>query len=408
MPLIDNNTATFDSQAAKLEILESLVKTSKVYSPIVQNHMTMKSETGSRIEWFDQNLGNGNVTLNGAYTAASGSMTIDASSLVAPYSIKVGVHQLQTKNNSAIYDITAYNSGTNTLTVVLDQGTDVNIADNTELFLIRNSAIGEDAGAHNDVAYATSDYNYLSNFSFVIRIGNMQQNGQLLVHFDEVTFENQLENNVPEAIRTLERRAVKDYRVEGTGGATRNSNTIQSGNGSRSGGVLALANARGLYTASTGSAALSEDILETDMINLRQRGAFTTLSERTRDMGMSYCKVYCNEVTLGDLNKLVRIQRAPEAFYAQSDKFGGKGGTFTNAIVVNGVILEFFPSDAMADNELLYVPQDDLIEVRVVRMLEEQPKIDKGDNSIKLFSVTYTVVVKSPWLLGHRSNLIRL
>tara|TARA_R110000822_G_scaffold75493_5_gene181617 strand:+ start:948 stop:2174 length:1227 start_codon:yes stop_codon:yes gene_type:complete len=408
MPLLSNNTATFDSVGAKLEILSSLVKTSKVYAPIVQNHMTMKSETGSRIEWADQNLGNGSVVLNGAYTAGAGSVVIDASSLVAPYSIKTGVHQLQVPNNSAIYNITAYDSATNTLTITLDQGTDASLSDNTELWLIRNGEIGEDAGSQNDVAYATSDYNYLSNFSFVIRISNMNENGQLLYHFDEITFENQLQNNVPEAIRTLERRTVKDYRVQGTGAAGRNGNAVQSGNGSRAGGIITLANARGLYTASTGSAALSEDILETDMINLRQRGAFTTLSERTRDMGMSYCKVYCNEITLGDLNKLTRIQRAPEAFYAQSDKIGGKGGTFTNAICVNGVILEFLPSDAMANNEILYVPQDDLIELRVVRMLEEQPKIERGDNSIKMFSVTYTTVVKSPWLLGHRSNLVRL
>lgn len=408
MPLLSNNVATFDSQAAKLEILESLVKTSRVYAPIVQNHMSMKATTGSRIEWFDQNLGDGNVTLNGAYTAGSGSMIIDASSLVAPYSIKVGVHQVQTQNNSAIYNITDSDAAANTLTITLDQGTDASLADNTELFLIRNSEIGEDVGSQNDVAYATSDYNYLSNFSFTIRIGKMNQNKQLSYHFDEITFENQLQNNVPEAVRTLERRSVKDFRVQGTGAAARNSNSIQSGNGSRAGGILTLANARGLYTASTGSAALSEDILETDMINLRQRGAFTTLSERTRDMGMSYCKVYCNEVTLGDLNKLTRIQRAPEAFFGANNNGGRPAGTFNKAIEVNGVILEFFPSDAMSNSELLYVPQDDLIDIRVVRMLEELPEIERGDNSLKMFSVTYSVCVKSPWLLGHRSNLIRL
>ncbi len=54
MPLLSNGTATFDSQAAKIEVLESLVKTSRVYAPVFQEHMEMKSETGSRVEWFDQ------------------------------------------------------------------------------------------------------------------------------------------------------------------------------------------------------------------------------------------------------------------------------------------------------------------------------------------------------------------
>lgn len=409
MPYTPNNAATFDSQAAKLEILESLVKTSRAYTPVLQNYMTMVPTTGSRVEWFDQKLGNDTVQLNGAYTAGAGSMVIDPTSLVLPYSIKVGVHQVMTQSGSAIYNITNYNSGTNTLTVTLDQGSDANLADNTVLWLIRNSQIGEDYSAQNDVAYATSDYNYLSNFSFTVRISNPNKNGQLQYHFEEITFENQLQNNIPEAMRTLERRIIKDTaRVQGTGATARNGNAIQSGNGSRAAGIITLGNARSMYTASTGSAALSEDIFETDFINLRQRGAFTTINERTRDMGTAYSKIYCNEVTLGDVNKMVRILRAPQAFFDHADKMGGKAGTFSNTVFVNGVIGELLPSDGMADNEILYVPQDDLIEVRIVRMMEEQPAFNAGDNEVRMYTVTYTTVVKSPWLLGYRSNLVRL
>ena len=206
-------------------------------------------------------------------------MTIDASSLIEPYSIKTGVHQVQTQDNAAIYNITDHDPDNNTLTITLDQGTDSGLSDNTELYLIRNGEIGEDAPGINDTQYATSDFNYLSDFGFTIRIDNMNKNGQREYHFEEVTFENQLENNVPEAVRTLERRVMKDFRVQGTGGQARNGNTVQSGNGSRAGGLLTLGNARSMYTASTGSAALSEDIMETDIINLRQRGAFTSLNE---------------------------------------------------------------------------------------------------------------------------------
>lgn len=407
MPTI-SNAALYDSQAAKLEILESLVKTSRVYAPILQNHMKMVSTTGSRIEWFDQNLGNNSVTLSSAYTAGAGSMVISASSLVTPYSIKVGIHQLMTQSGSAVYNITNYNSSTNTLTIVLDQGSDANIASGTTLWLIRNSQVGEDFGAQSDVQAVTSDYNYISNFSFTVKIANPNKNGQLSYHFEDLTFENQLQNNIPEAIRTLERRIVKDFRVQGTGAVSRNGNTIQAGNGSRSGGIIALANARGLYTASSGSSAISEDILETDMIALRQRGAFTTINERTRDMGLNYCKVYCNETTLGDVNKLTRILRAPEAAFGVSDKIGGKLGTFATHVLANGVVDEFFPSDGLADNELLYVPQDDLIEVRILRMMEEQEPLYNGDNEVRMYNVTFATTVKSPWLLGYRSNLVRL
>jgi hypothetical protein len=213
---------------------------------------------------------------------------------------------------------------------------------------------------------------------------------------------------MPEAIRTLERRVIKDTRAQGTGAAARNGNAIQSGNGSRAGGIISLANARGLYTASSGSAGLSEDILTTDMLTLRERGAFSTVSEKTRDMGLSYCKAFCNNQVIGDVNKLIRIGRDAAAFFGPNDKIGGKGGTFGNVLVADGVAIEFIPSDGMADNEILYVPDDDLVEVRVLRMMEEQEPIPGGDNETRMYTVTYSTVVKSPWKLGYRSNLIRI
>lgn len=407
MALAANNVATFDSQAAELEILSSLVKTSRVYAPVVQNHMTLVPEVGSRIEWYDQNLGDGTVSLSASYTAGAGSVTVTAPSLVSPYSIKVGVHQLQTRNNSAIYNITAYNSGTNVITITLAHGSDANLASGTQLYLIRNNSIGSDFSTQSDVQFATSDFNYLSNFSFTVRINNMSKNNQLKYHFEEISFENQLQNNIPEAIRTLERRVIKDFRVQGTGAAARNSNTIQSGDGSRSGGILTLGAARGLYTASSGTAAFSQSVLDTDIATLRQRGAFAQLNERTRDMGLKYCKAYCGDAIISDVNKAVNFQRAPEAFYDKMDKIGGKAGSFTNLYIGDGVVVDFQPSDGLADNEVLYVPQDNLIEVRVVRMMEEQPALNNGDNEIRMYNVTYATVVKSPFLLGYRSNLVR-
>lgn len=402
------SAATFDSAAAKLEILEGLVKTAKVYAPIFQTYMKVKSKSGSRIEWFDQNLGNGNVTLSSAYTSGSGSMVITAPSVVAPYSIKINVHQVQTQNGSAVYNITNYNSGTNTLTVSLAAGADANLANGTTLFLTRAAELGGNASSDPDLTTVTSDFNYISNYQFTLKLANPNKNGQLSYHYDDLTFANQLENYMPEAIRTIERRIVKDFRTLGTGSTTRNSNTIQSGNNSRAGGIVNLANARGLYTASSGSVALNEDILTTDMITLRDRGAFSKVSDKARAMGKAYCKAFCTNATLGDVNKLIRIGRDPSAFFGAGDKFGGTAGTFGNMIIADGVAIEFLPSDGMADNEILYVPDDDCIEIPVIRFMEEQEPIPGGDNETRVYSTTYSAVVKSPWKLGYRSNLVRL
>jgi len=408
MPLVKNDAATFDSVAAKTEIIEQLVKTSKVYAPIFESFVTPVGEMGSRTEWFDQALPTGDVKLDGQYTAGDTTMTFDAPTLRDPYAVKTGVHQVRTQNNSALYNITDFDPATFTATVSLAQGTDSNIGDNTKLYLLRDGEIGDDFGSQSDVFYATSDFNYLSNFSYTIRISNPHRKGQLKYHIEELTFDNQLENNIPDAVRNLERRIIRDFRVQGAGAASRNGNDIQAGNGSRSGGIIDLANARGMYTASAGSAAISEDLLETDMIELRNRGAFTTINERTRTYQSSYCKAYVSEETLGDLNKLIRLQRAPDAFYSEREKMNGTAGTFGYAVEVNGVIIEFFVSDGVSDNEILYVPQDFLIEVKLLRMLEEQQELPGGDNEVRMYNCTWSTCVKNPWLLGLRTNLIRL
>jgi len=304
------------------------------------------------------------------------------------------------------FNVTDWDSGTSTATVTVDQGTDSTLTytatGTPKIRLIRNTPIGGDVGAQSDVSYATSDYNYISNFSYTVRLGNPQKNGQITHYLDEISFENQMANNTPEALKILEFRGWKDFRVAGDGAAARNGNTIQAGNNSSAGGVLTLANARGLYTASSGSATVSEDTLETDVIELRSRGAFNQVTDTERNMSSASCDVYCTEATLGDLNKNVRMLRDP------SQAFNGTTlGSFSSQAYVNGILLNFKVTDGLEDNEIVYVPRQDLIELRVLRMLEEQPAIYGGDNEARMFSVTYSVCVKNPWLLGHRSNLVR-
>lgn len=406
MALAQNNAATFDSLAAKTEIMQDLIKTTNVNTPLFTDYMKAVPETASRIEWFDQFLKVDKIALAATHTSGSGSFQLATSGLTNPYSVIPGVTKIMLGDGTARFNVTDWDSATSTATVTLDQGTDSTLtyvaANPPKIRLIRDTKIGGDAGAQSDVSYATSDYNYISNFSYTIRLGNPQKNGQISHYIDEISFENQLANNTPEALRILEFRAWKDFRVAGDNGAARNGNTIQAGDGSSSGGVLTLANARGMYTASSGSAVISEDTLETDVIELRGRGAFNTVTDTERNMSTASCDVYCSEATLGDLNKNVRMLRDPtEAFN------GTTLGTFSSQAYVNGILLNFKVTDGLEDNEIVYVPRQDLIEIRVLRMLEEEPAIYGGDNEARMYNVTYATCVKNPWLLGHRSNLVR-
>lgn len=407
MVLTANNAATYDSLAAQTEILQGLVKTANVNAPIFGDYMKAVSNTGSYIEWFDQNLKTTKVALSSTHTSGSGSFVLAASSLINPYTVVPGITRIMFGSGAAKFRVDDWDPNTRTATVTLTDGTDANLASGQYVRLVRQTPQGEDFGIQNDTSYATSDYNYLSNFSYTLRISNLNSSGKLKYHIDEITFPNQLANNVPEAMQMLEFLVVKDFRNQGTGATARNSNTIQSGNLSSAGGLIPLGSARSMYTVSSGSAVLGEDIFETDMIELRRRGAFTTATSTSRDMGLATCKAFVSEVTMADLQKDVRLKRAPESFYGQGDKQAGVAGTWATKFLANGVLLDVKISDAMTDNEVLYIPRDDLFEVQVLRMLEEQPSLAAGDNEVRMYECTYSTAVKSPWLLGSRTNLVR-
>lgn len=410
MPNIASGAQTFDSLAAKLQVIDALVKTSNLNAPILTDYMSPVGELGSRTEWFDQALPTGKVVLASAYTAGSGTIVLSAPTIINNYTIKPGITQLQTTGSTPlIFTVNAWNSATNTATVTVTSGSDANIASGSNLYLTRSNAMGSSFDVISDTYYATSDFNYLENFFHQIIIANPQKEGRITTHVNENTFANQLENLMPEIIRTLEVKALKNSRGAGTGGATRNGNIIQSGNGSTSGGILAAMQARSGYVTAS-SAPISEDLLETDMIQLRNRGAFTTIDKRVREFGLGVCNAYCSEATFGDVNKLVRLERAPDAFFALSEKKGGLAGTFATAYIANGVIVNFKISQAIEDNEILYIPQraEKLINVDVLRMAEEQPALANGDNEIRMYATTWLTRVACPWLLGYRSGLVRL
>jgi hypothetical protein len=408
MPNPQNGAALFDSSQATIEVLDTLVKTSRVYAPLTKNHMESISSTGTKTEWPDQNLGNDRLTLSAGYTAGALVFTVNASSIAVPYNIKIGVHQLRTRNRSATYNVVSYNPASNTVGVTLANGTDANLASGTELWFIRNGAVGNDAPAINDVWFSTKDYNFFSNFYFNISLSNPDVNGQFKYDIKEMSFANQLENSIPEGIRTLERRAFRDSRIQGTGAATgTQGNIIQMGNGASAGGIIDLATARGMYTATGGTVAFSEDMLSTDIRQIRLNGAFSTLSSRAREFGVrKYVRAYCGDSILTYANKLTRLQRAPEAFLSAADRDGGTAGTFVRKFIVDDAIVEFEPTDGLADNEIFYCPDDSLIGIPVLRMFEEQPEIFRGDNRSIMYPVTYSTRVSSPWKLGFRDNVV--
>lgn len=410
MPNLASGAATFDVATARVEYLPKLIKTVATRCPLVTNYMDTMTKGGSRLEFFDQALPTGNVQLNGAYTSGSGTITIDAPTASNPYTIIPGVTQFATRTSvPLVWVVTAYNSGTYTATVSVVSGTDTNVADNTVLDLQRSTPIGSPFANISDVHYATSDYNYIENYNFELAIDNLHSAGRFVSATEnELTFANQLQNNMSMIAKILEKKFLRGARSAGTGGVTQNGNTVQAGNGSTMGGILQAMAARGGIT-NTDATPISEDFLESIMIQLDNNGAFNNIDERVKTYGIDMVDAYCSPSQLGSLNKLTRLQRAPDAFYGENEKTGGTAGTWNHKIIAYGKLITFQVSDAMTNSEILFVPKGkSLLSLKVMRFAEEQPELNIGDAKRRLYATTATASVTNPWCLAYANSLTTL
>jgi len=396
-----------DSFTQKEKVYEDILRTSRVYAPFTMNHMKQVSEMHSKIQWFHQAISQGTVTLSSAYTAGAGSFTVTAPSNYNPFDneLKASVSYLRTEDGSATYEVTAVNAAYTSITVTLSTGSDANLASGAKLYIIRKEDIGGDFGAQNDTATATTDINYITNFTHTISIANPVADGSFQ-HFgqNELSYEQQLANKMPEIIRMIERGGLKGERTQGSNPATSGGFTRTAGTGSEAGGVTSFISSGGGY--STTGSAISEDILETDLIQLRDRGAFSAMSSYDRDLGVPTCDVYLSETMLGDLNKLVRLERPAEK--TLSSQSGGTFGTWCYEYLINGIKCKFYVSDAASDTELIYVPNKENIELRIMRLAEQQPERNDGDNTKRLYATTFSLCAKAPWTLGTRTGMSRL
>lgn len=393
-----------DAVTYKEQVTEDILRTSRCYAPLFKNHMRRVGKIGSKSEWFEQALSQGYVTLAAPYTTGSPTITVSAPSIFNPFQtyLKPGISQLQTEAGTLIFNLTATNSATSptVLTLNVSSGTDVNLATGTKLYIMRNTEVGENYGQQNDTAVSTSNYNFFTNFSYTLKIANPVARGQFL-HFgqNELSFAQQLQNLTPDAIRTIERGIGKGQRIQGANPVTASGFTRTSGTGSQAGGIVSYVQNTGGYTPTT-AAAFSEDLLEEDFINLRERGAFSKMGEMERDMGFSTCDIYLSEAQFANAQKNVRLERP-----AEKTLEGKRWGTWVTEYAVNGVVGVFHISDALADDEIIYVPNRDQIKVDVFRFLDNEGETVFGDNTTMIVENTFTTQVRAPWTLGYRTNL---
>jgi hypothetical protein len=168
------------------------------------------------------------------------------------------------------------------------------------------------------------------------------------------------------------------------------------------GGILSFIATQGGY-APVVATQFSEALLAGDAEALRLRGAFRQRNETTRNMGLQYCDAYISVNTLNYMNAVGRAKADGTTFLDR--KFDGVGGTYFYKWLAGGVEFRFHVSDAMDDDEILYIPDPSQVKLFVYRMYEYDEELSGGDNQKKMACVTWSAEVRKPWTLGYRTGL---
>ncbi|NQY78960.1 MAG: hypothetical protein HRT47_01460 [Candidatus Caenarcaniphilales bacterium] len=407
MPNSVNGALSINDAVTQKELVyPEIVKTSRVWAPVLMDHMGSVSKIGSKSQWFQQAISQGFVTLSAPYTIGDSTVSVDAPSNYNPFDteIKDGVSVLSTTDGSYKMSITDHNGTFTSFDVSNKNGTPADLPAGTKLYIQRDAEVGSGFGSNNDTSVSKTDFNFFTNFDHDIRIANPIKDGRF-EHFgaNELDFANQEENLLPTVIRQLEQRVIKDSRIEGSNPITGAGMTRTSGNGAQAGGIYHYINAGGGYTMTSGTSALTEGTLEQDMIALRKRGAFTNMSSYDRSYAYSNCDAIISETTLSDIQSQIRLQREN----AQGAD-GGLGSDLAPFAKVNGVKVNFKVSDGMEDNEVLYITDKQKIKVDVLRLFEQESEWVDGDSTVRKYVTTVTTSIKAPWTLGYRTNLIRV
>lgn len=405
MVLATNNVSTHtDGITLREQIYPELIKTNYVSTPFLSEHLSMIPKISGRLTWIQQALTKNTVTLSAQHTSGSGTISIDAGTTTNPTILFVGNSQLSTADGSLIFNVTGFNATKTTINVSVAYGSDTTIASGTTLRVTSFKEHGSDAGAENYFEGATSDINYFSNKQFNFKVAKLIEEGKFDdIGFNELSIDHQEKLAFYNCLKQLEFDIFKSPRVAGTGAPTRQGNTISSGQGARSGGYATFISNGGGRVVST-TATLTEGMLESDVAYMRDLGAFQDATTTVDKDAEGVCKVYCNRTTLGYVNKLSKLERHGTTY--MPNQRGGHVGTWHTKYLVEGIVLDFRPTEGLETGEFIFEPRPDLNKVEVVRMFQTTAdEKESGDNRKVTKSVTWRGCFKAPWLSVHRSNV---
>ena len=399
-----NNASVFnDSLTVQEKKNLAYISSVSIDTPIIKKYSTTEIKVPTKRQWAQKAIEKPVLTLGAAYTAGSGTMTLEATTIFNPYSISAGKTTITT-GARAVYLVTSVD-GT-TVSVSLLSGSDTNLASGARIQLSKNTAVGADYSNENVSTFAISDHNFFSNFNEELIIDNLGKDGRYLTDgTDEFSFAHQRAERLPVIMGYLENEVVRSPRKEGTNPKTADSLTRTSGHpDAMAGGALHYIANNGGYAPTTAEQ-FSLNMLSEDMKQLRKRGAFRGRNDLTRRMDVQTCDAFISPNTLSFMNLAIQPKVHGTTFL--DSKTNGVAGTYFYKWLADGVQVNFHVSDAIADDEILYIPDPSQFKVIIHRLYEfsQDKSLSGGDNEKRMACVTWSTELNKPWTAGYRSGM---
>lgn len=383
---------------------------SPTYTPYLNKFKVMVPKIGSRLIMFNESLSDNIVKLDTAYTAGSGSVTLQAATTLNPYKITEGVTHLETQDGAAVYKVVTWNSSTRVATITLEFGSDSSLADETELYISQYGEYGEDFGSGDgdELQFSTSDINYPTFIYHRLKSadGNEQKKWET-VGADEAVMSHHERKKYVQNLKQLERNLLYSVKAAGNSAATRQGNTISAGLKSKSGGLAQFINSQGgQVTDHSSGTPISEDLIISNVEYIRSTGALTDLMSTDRNEGqLGEIDLLTSEDGLSDINKFVRLERDEKALSAQKN---GEFGTWATRLIAGGSYVNVYVSTGCKKRDVFMMPSTADIEIPFIYFFDEIMIGKTGHNEKRMYVSGFNHKVCNAFSMTHDKNLADL
>jgi hypothetical protein len=384
---------------------DSIINIGMAGTPAFNAFKKMQKKMPTKVVWARKILSRmrDRVNMSGNISSTATAWTVDGSTATNP--VKVWPGYMAALIGTEWVTIDAQPTSTTwTVTRAAFGSTAATHTDNDYIYLVPINAIGSAKLGKDDSQFAGREHNLVQNYHDEIPVANLLDEGRMpsWVDVNEASPEEQRKNLDYRARKAIELCFWYSRRNNLGGAAATTSNLTLTADGGKNttGGVHYFNAQHSGLTPSSSSAPPTIVDIQTDLRDLRDRGAFEGF--QTTEYGDASALLVCDLVSFSKINQLPWPQ-------IQITNPGGKEmtyGTYTRRLMIDGILVDIeASSEVQAGHYFLLPKKKDRFQIRIQRFCEKQPVNPDGDQRVCIYATTWLNVVGDGYTTVFRSSL---